>query len=356
MIAAPALITPANPSTTSPTIDHEARQAERLDRARRPVERPEAPALGVDDVRAVFRPASPWEEWLAAMVAATATRAGECPQVERALRDRAMFRAAHSWDEDRKLAAENLAAGLARNPARVVAKLRATPAGVDWLIARWHFLARVEAGRWMDDDRTLAAQLLGGDEAADPTSSGFIDARIAELEAHRERAVEVDEVDRELARAGLLDAAVPELARLRSHERALHRRLTWCLDQFKAGRAAVAAPGAATKPIAPSTHPARCPGPAVTTPLPPSDSSGRIVAQGTKPMADLVARPTTSFAIRPTGLARPPLLMPGELHDLLVAEGLDGTVDPVEHRARRVDPARAARRARDERRRRSRGG
>ena len=54
-----------------------------------------------------------------------------CDRMERKLRDLASFRAINLWEEDQRLAAENLAVKLARQPARVVAQLRQTPAGIE---------------------------------------------------------------------------------------------------------------------------------------------------------------------------------------------------------------------------------
>src|SRR5262249_59418306 len=86
-------------------------------------------------------------------------------------------RAQLRWDADRRLAAEQLAAKLAKDPAQTSRLLRRTKQGCELLIERWEDLGRIlrEVGGWTDPQRGLALDLLGvpaelrdGTTAVDP--------------------------------------------------------------------------------------------------------------------------------------------------------------------------------------------
>ena len=132
-------------------------------------------------VTEAFRPRNRWQEWVSARITTLMLRIDRSERVERKLRDWASFRAFDFWEDDQKLAVADLAAKLPRNPARVVAQLRQTPAGVDWLLARWRTLAQLDPAGWTAAHREHAAQLLGGDDSGDPAAPGFAAARLAEL-------------------------------------------------------------------------------------------------------------------------------------------------------------------------------
>ncbi len=160
---------------------------------------------------------------------------------------RMVDRAADSWDDDRRIAAEELGRTLHRSPSLVSRKLQTTPQGCDWLIERWEALARaVESRReWTDEHRALASDLLGTDPVlrggdspldgpAKDVSSGMsqsiprfyaIQHEIARLRARREGVVsEQDADDRELARAGVEVEPDRPLGRLRRYAAACRRR------------------------------------------------------------------------------------------------------------------------------------
>ncbi len=185
-----------------------------------------------DDIRSALQPRNGWQDWLTDTIATIILRINRSERIERKLRDWASYRAIDFWEEDQKLAVETVALKIGKEPARVVAKLRETPAGLDWLIARWRLLARVAPSEWSDAQRELAAWLIGGESAVDPSVAGFVAERIAELAAHRERVVEADAIVRGLVEADLSDDAVPGLAKLRRYVRSLHRQLKWYVDQF----------------------------------------------------------------------------------------------------------------------------
>jgi len=184
------------------------------------------------DIHSAFQPRNGWQDWLTDTIATILLRINRSERVERKLRDWASYRAFDFWEDDQKLAVETLVLKLAREPARVVAKLRETPAGIDWLLARWRILARVEPRHWSDEQRELATRLVGGDAGGDPAEDGVVAERIGELEAYREQVEQADAIIRGLVEADLHDDGVPGLAKLRRYVRSLHRQLKWYVDQF----------------------------------------------------------------------------------------------------------------------------
>ncbi len=184
------------------------------------------------EIYEAFKPRNGWQDWLTGTIATLMLRINRSERVERKLRDYASYRAIDFWADDQKLAVETIALKIAKEPARVVAKLRETPAGIDWLIARWRILARFEPSAWTEGQRELAAQLVGGDSEVDPSRPGFAAESIAALEVLRERVREADAIVRGLVEADLHDDGVPGLAKLRRYVRSLHRQLKWYVDQF----------------------------------------------------------------------------------------------------------------------------
>ncbi len=187
----------------------------------------------VSDIHSAFQPRNGWQDWLTSTIATLILRINRSERIERKLRDWASYRAIDFWEEDQKLAVETLAGRIGKEPAKVVAKLRETPAGIDWLIASWRSLGRVEPQDWTDEERELAARLVGHDAAVDPSSAGFGATMIAGLEDQRERVKEADAIIRGLVEADLHDDGVPGLAKLRRYVRSLQRQLRWYVDQFQ---------------------------------------------------------------------------------------------------------------------------
>ncbi len=95
-----------------------------------------------EDVAAIGAEAGPvappldWPGWLADEVAVIATKLRRCDRLEGRHRERIALRAEFHWDDDRRLEAEFLGAGIARDPAAVARELRMSPQGCDWMIDR----------------------------------------------------------------------------------------------------------------------------------------------------------------------------------------------------------------------------
>src|SRR5206468_2713041 len=108
----------------------------------------------IDRWAEVIRPATPLEAFYVAQLATESVRVERLQRDERGLLLRRAGWAESGWDEDRRLAAEELGARLARDPARAVRRLRQTAQGCDWLIERWRGLAgSVGGGRPWDEGR-----------------------------------------------------------------------------------------------------------------------------------------------------------------------------------------------------------
>ena len=83
-----------------------------------------------------LRPWNALEEWIADQVVVASVQIDRIQHQERHLRAETARRAEERWDDERRLAAEVLAAGLAKDPAKVALQLRQTPQGCAWLLAR----------------------------------------------------------------------------------------------------------------------------------------------------------------------------------------------------------------------------
>jgi len=184
-----------------------------------------------------IKPRNSLQRHLVEEVALLTLRTERARRIERKLREKVMLRALTCWDDDRRLDAERVGRDLASRPSEVVAELRRTPRGRDWLLDRWAMLANAaESGQgWDAGRRRLAFDLLGtppelrvGHPGAtidpdgrtlDPGTdhAAVARARIASIRLDRELA---DEVDRALAEADLADEPTPELRRLRRYESA----------------------------------------------------------------------------------------------------------------------------------------
>ena len=202
-----------------------------------------------------FQPRDAWQGWLVEQVAGLSLRLGRIERTEGRLRTVEAWRAGTLWEEDRRLEVEKVGANLEREPAKVVATLRQSPQGCDWLIERWASLARIAEGAgargWSEAQTRLALDLLGTPEASRVGPPGVVideegritgpapspirlaRGQIAELQALRETVGEVDEARREMVETGLIDAPSREIANIRRYERAAHRQLYWLAAQMK---------------------------------------------------------------------------------------------------------------------------
>jgi len=297
-------------------------------------------------IRDSFRPRNGWQDWLASAIAVTLVRIDRVGRVERAMRDHAAFRAIDFWEDDQALAVETLASKIDKEPSKVVAKLRQTPAGCDWLIARWRALATVEASDWTEEQQSLAGSLVGGDLEVDPTGLGFAQGRVDELIEHRGRVEESDAIARSLVEAGL-DDSIPSISRLQRSERSLQRRLEWYVDQFhaehfgtrdEARRGSVAEAVDESKPsLVAEAAIETCQENGGTKPT--TENSGRAIG-GTKPIGGV--GPVVEAASPATQVV-------AGRRDFIQDRSIDD--DRVTHRKRRIDPARELARLREKRRR-----
>ena len=202
-----------------------------------------------------FGPRDVWQGWLIEQVAGVSLRLARIERTEDQLRKVASWRASALWDEDRRLDVEKVGAGLERDPAKVVATLRQSPHGCDWLIERWAALARIADGAgangWTEGQNRLALDLLGTPQESRVGPPGVVideegritghapapltlaRSQIAELQALRNTVGEVDEFHREMVEEGLNDVPSREIAILRRYERATHRRLYWLTAQMR---------------------------------------------------------------------------------------------------------------------------
>lgn len=196
-----------------------------------------------------LKPCNAWESWLVDRIATEALRVERLTRQESLLRALAARRARLCWDEDRKLEAEELGAGLARNPTRIKPQLERTSQGCAWLIARWTELLRsnVTSGQWTPAQASRAMDLLGiAPELRSESAAALGNAplqverargEIARLTLLRSKVllpIEVDE--RNLAEVGMGREADRAVADVRRYESACLRRLEWAWSQLKKGR------------------------------------------------------------------------------------------------------------------------
>jgi hypothetical protein len=201
-----------------------------------------------------LKPQNPHQSWLVGQVAIASIRIDRADRMERKLRDRQMLRAELAWDDDRSLEVEELGSKISRRPPEVARKLKKTPQGCDWLMTRWAMLARSAEmnSSWTPEQTSLAFDLLGtplemrdghrpGDlidldgKILEAAGGGLAVARreVDALKGRREVVAELDECDRALTAADLLDESNVELKRLRRHEGTLHTRIRWCMTQIQ---------------------------------------------------------------------------------------------------------------------------
>ena len=205
---------------------------------------------------AAIAEAGPLGEWLDGEVIVLTRRINQARGIEDRERQRAALRAESCWDDDQRIEAERIGAGMARNPGRALARLRGTLHGCLWLIERWTALLQAagQDGGWNEAQQALADDLRGIPvplrlkkvDAAD--QAALASKTIADLQKRRDMLTKTDAFDRESAQLGLSDSATPELRRAIRYEADLHRRLRWCQAQLKSK----AAPAPTTpKPLPP---------------------------------------------------------------------------------------------------------
>lgn len=152
-----------------------------------------------------YQPVTEAENWALDRAIVATFRIDRCEQeFEKVVADHANH-ARFSWDEDREIEAEAVAAKLARQPGLASRRLRANRHGCELLIALWSRLdAALEAnGTWTDEEISTALDLLAlprdlraGRTPLDPPAG--VDALL-----HRQElvALEIDRLDQRLAEA-----------------------------------------------------------------------------------------------------------------------------------------------------------
>lgn len=219
-----------------------------------------------EEMTADLRPETPYQEWLIDQAALAAARLDRCAAMAGLDIQRQVERARLCWDNDRRLAAETLGARLAKAPSRVVAALRRTRQGAEWLCARWEALGEAlrRHGTWDDAQRQLALDLLGTppelrsasrlvDENASPEAlSALVAAQLAALRALiRDRLAPLDAYERALAVRGLAVEPDGPSRALKRYEATCLRTLCWALQELRRLRPAPP-PASADSPPAPA--------------------------------------------------------------------------------------------------------
>src|SRR5262249_36388592 len=144
------------------------------------------------------------------------------------------------WDSDRQAYIEDLGARLARDPHRIAGALKQTKQGVEWILENWSGLSDSLStnGRWNDDQRSLALDLLGvapvhrdGTTRVPPdadaaTLAALVEAEIDRLHDRLESGLlNLDEAERAMAAAGMPTEEDAQTRRLRRYEAAARRAL-----------------------------------------------------------------------------------------------------------------------------------
>lgn len=168
--------------------------------------------------RGMFHLVDPLDDWHFAELVENTVKLERARREESILIGFLSHRAQHHWDADRRIAAEELAAGISRNPRLVVRKLTLTPQGCDWLIDGWRQLLYIleDGEAWDDNQRAMYQDLAGiphevrhpddamGATPGCPESISFVKDQIANLETLRDGPVSAcDEIERLAAVEGL---------------------------------------------------------------------------------------------------------------------------------------------------------
>jgi hypothetical protein len=212
------------------------------------------------------------------------------------------------WEDDRRQAANNLAARLAKDPGRVAQRLEASLHGALWCLEQWRGLRASAAanGGLTEPQRQLLFDLMGISPlsrdhnervpAADDKEAllALVAAEVKRLERRIELVLKPrDKMAQTKVREGIKEPQDPESRNHRSNESRAHKRLRWAMDTFTALRRGVApatiidpetgqplrpqapaapAPGSPAASTAPTTAPQRNdpqPPPDDPIPLPP---------------------------------------------------------------------------------------
>lgn len=204
-----------------------------------PDEEAEALAQRIEAWRPNYNPANDEQEWLLSQLVASSLQIDHCRTLDAAVRTEISRRALLSWDDDRRLDAENLLDRLPRKPATLSRQIRRTKQGGEALINRWQALATEPA--WTEPLAALAFNLLGAPPefrdphpgAPDESPAQLAQREIARLENLRDTTLDdLDAAEREAAELGLEVQPSRPLNLLRRYEAAAHRRHQWARNRL----------------------------------------------------------------------------------------------------------------------------
>jgi hypothetical protein len=197
---------------------------------------------------AELQPRTEFQDWVVSQVVTASLRLDRCRRLETAQRGVRMERAGCCWANDRRLAVEQLANRMSRNPGLIVSELSTSSQGCDWLIARWAALksALTETGHWDDAQRSLAFDLFGVPLLERPFDHRITEKAPAEellvlvreeiefLEALKADGLDdLDSTERALAEADLEFDITPRACLLRRYEASSNRTLFWGLNLLR---------------------------------------------------------------------------------------------------------------------------
>jgi hypothetical protein len=202
--------------------------------------------------------------WIVDVIATETVKLDRCQAELQALETRRAGAAATRWHDDARLAAEELALKLPRNPAFVARKLQASRHGCLLLIERWVALqSPLDDLGWTDDQRSHALDLLGvhpdfrtGTTAVDLSSGDLKSHRLALIADQIERLQgliassleSLDTIDREQAESGLSLLADKDARRIERYEKTCWTRFLWALRELRSINAPAKANAPAKKP------------------------------------------------------------------------------------------------------------
>ena len=174
------------------------------------------------------------DRWAFEQMVVSTVRIDHAQEQDMELSTQLAHHAAVCWDNDQRVAAEELGARLSRKPSWVSLKLKGSKHGCIWLQEQWQVLgvALAGEGRWTEEERLRAGDLLGfppelrdmlreGDVADDRALMAEEMERLAQC---REGLDRLDEYERQAAERGMPVEMPKEVVLLQRYEAAWYRR------------------------------------------------------------------------------------------------------------------------------------
>ena len=208
----------------------------------------------IKDFFAEFDPRSSYEEVLVRDMAVSSARFERCASLSIADLIRTADRASYCWEHDRRMSVEDYAARISKDPQRIARGLRSSCQGTDWLIERWEILGTIalETGRWDDDQRRLAFDMLGvprelrivsnkvpsGDDVAGLIA--LVETQVTKLRDEQEAVLDdLNDAEQAMSMSGMPlqeDAATARLRKSESRARNDFAKARTELLRFRAGQ------------------------------------------------------------------------------------------------------------------------